>query len=139
MHPTVCGAAATDRNCHSPGEFTMSDAAKTPEVPLTPATGQPASIQIPVDASKMQTVYANFFRLSLSSSMEEVLVDIGLHTGIMQSQNVAEPLQFTHRLVLNPFVAKRLKDSLSQIILRHEQLFGVLEVDAQKRLRQRPQ
>ena len=40
----------------------------------------------------------------------EVLVDIGLHTGIMQSQNVAEPLQFTHRLVLNPFVAKRLMD-----------------------------
>ena len=117
----------------------MSDAAKSADVPLTPAAAQPASIQIPVDASKMQAVYANFFRLSLSSSMEEVLVDIGLHTGIMQSQSVAEPLQFTHRLVLNPFVAKRLMDSLRQIILRHEQLFGVLEVDAQKRLRQRPQ
>lgn len=122
----------------------MSDSAKSPEIPLTPAAGaagQPpgGAIQIPVDASKMQSVYANFFRLSLSSSMEEVLIDIGLHTGIMQSQNVAEPLQFTHRLVLNPFVAKRLMDSLRQIIMRHEQLFGVLEVDAQKRLRQRPQ
>ncbi|QEL21067.1 DUF3467 domain-containing protein [Limnoglobus roseus] len=119
----------------------MSDSAKTPDVPLTAAPGQQAGaqIQIPVDATKMQSVYANFFRLSLSSSMEEVLIDIGLHTGIMQSQNVAEPLQFTHRLVLNPFVAKRLMDSLRQIIMRHEQLFGVLEVDAQKRLRQRPQ
>ena len=66
----------------------MSDAAKSAEVPLTPAAAQPSSIQIPVDASKMQSVYANFFRLSLSSSMEEVLVDIGLHTGIMQSQNL---------------------------------------------------
>lgn len=116
----------------------MADEGKTPgDVPLAPAPGQPppAQIQIPVDASKMQTVYANFFRLSLSSSMEEVLIDIGMHTGIMQAPNVAEPLQFTHRLVLNPFVAKRLMDSLRQIIARHEQLFGVLEVDAQKRLR----
>ena len=47
----------------------MSDAAKSAEVPLTPAAAQPSSIQIPVDASKMQSVYANFFRLSLSSSM----------------------------------------------------------------------
>lgn len=119
----------------------MSDTPKAPDSPVAAAPGQQAGaqIQIPVDATKMQTVYANFFRLSLSSSMEEVLIDIGLHTGIMQSQNVAEPLQFTHRLVLNPFVAKRLKDSLQQIIMRHEQLFGVLEVDAQKRLRQRPQ
>lgn len=114
----------------------MADEAKS-EVPLA-AAPPTNSIQIPVDVSKMQTVYANFFRLSLSSSMEEVLVDIGLHTGIMQAQNVAEPLQFTHRLVLNPFVAKRLMESLRQIVMRHEQLFGALEVDAQKRLRRPP-
>lgn len=114
----------------------MADEAKTPEIPLSAAgPQQPTSIQIPIDVSKMQAVYANFFRLSLSSSMEEILVDIGLHTGIMQSPSTAEPLQFSHRLVLNPYVAKRLMDSLRQIIARHEQLFGALEVDAQKRLR----
>lgn len=118
----------------------MADEPKPTDVPLTPATAAaPPPIQIPVDVTKMQAVYANFFRLSLSSSMEEVLVDIGLHTGIMQAPNVAEPLQFTHRLVLNPYVAKRLMDSLRQIIARHEQLFGALEVDAQKRLRYQPQ
>ena len=36
---------------------------------------------------------------------------------------------------MNPFVAKRLIESLKQIVVRHEQAFGVLELDPQKRLR----
>lgn len=84
----------------------------------------------------MQSVYANFFRLSLSLSTEEVLMDVGLHTGLMSGQGM-EPIQMSHRLVMNPYVAKRLIESLRQIVARHEQAFGALEVDPQKRLRQR--
>jgi hypothetical protein len=108
--------------------------------PLTPATGataapgQPMQVQVQVDVSKMQSIYTNFFRLSLSSSTEEILMDVGLHTGIMIPGGM-EPIQLTHRLVMNPFVAKRLIESLKQIVSRHEQAFGALEVDPQKRLR----
>jgi hypothetical protein len=121
----------------------MADEAKTPgDIPAAPAPGalptqqqQPMQIQIPIDVSKMQAVYCNFFRLSLSSSTEEVLMDVGLHTGIMPSPNAVEPIHLSHRIVLNPYVAKRLMDSLRQIIARHEQAFGALELDPQRRLR----
>jgi hypothetical protein len=98
--------------------------------------GQPTSVQVQVDVSKLETVYCNFVRLSLSSSTEEVVMDAGVHTGILTPGGM-EPIHLTHRLVMNPFVAKRLLESLRQIVARHEQAFGVLEVDPQKRLRQR--
>ncbi len=125
----------------------MADEAKNPgdvPTPTAPLSGalppqQPMQIQIPIDVSKLQTVYCNFFRLSLSSSTEEVLMDVGLHTGIMPAPNSVEPIHLSHRIVLNPFVAKRLMESLRQIIARHEQAFGALELDPQRRLRSRPQ
>ena len=114
----------------------MADESKT-DVPLTAAQPpQPGSVQVQVDVSKMETVYANFVRLSLSSSTEEVVMDVGLHTGILTPVGM-EPISLTHRLVMNPFVAKRLLQSLAQIVQRHEQAFGALEVDPQKRLRGR--
>jgi len=125
----------------------MADESKTPgeTPPVTstptgalPAGNQPVQIQIPIDVSKMSSVYCNFFRLSLSSSTEEVLMDIGMHTGIMPGPNAVEPIHLSHRIVLNPFVAKRLMESLRQIVARHEQAFGVLELDPQRRLRGRP-
>lgn len=36
---------------------------------------------------------------------------------------------------MNPFVAKRLLESLKYIVSRYEQAFGALEVDPMKRLR----
>jgi|YNPBryunderm2012_1023409.scaffolds.fasta_scaffold28029_2 hypothetical protein len=118
----------------------MSDEAKSPEsvsaATPTAASGQPMSVQVQVDVSKMEAVYCNFFRLSLSSSTEEVLMDVGLHTGILTPGGM-EPIHLTHRLVMNPYVAKRLIESLRQIVARHEAAFGALEVDPQKRLRSR--
>jgi hypothetical protein len=114
----------------------MADEAKT-DVSTQPTTaGQPMSVQVQVDVSKMETIYANFVRLSLSSSTEEVVMDVGMHTGILTPAGM-EPIQLTHRLIMNPYVAKRLLESLRQIVGRHEQAFGALEVDPQKRLRQR--
>ena len=105
------------------------------EVKAPEAAPQQVPIQIPIDVSKMQSIYCNFFRLSLSSSTEEVLMDIGIHTGILTAANAVEPIHLTHRVVLNPFVAKRLLQSLQQIVARHEQAFGALELDPQRRLR----
>lgn len=119
--------------------------ADTPTTPAAqPAAGQSQQVAMQVDLTKLQTVYCNFFRLSLGGGQEEVLMDVGLHSGIMVSsgtQPVMEPIQMTHRLVMNPFVAKRLLESLKYIVGRYEQAFGALEVDPMKRLRSgiRPQ
>jgi hypothetical protein len=113
----------------------MSEEMKIPVEAPTAGAGQQQQIQIPIDVSKMENIYCNFFRLSLSSSTEEVLMDIGLHTGILTSASAVEPINLSHRVVLNPFVAKRLLQSLQQIIARHEQAFGALELDPQRRLR----
>ncbi|CAN5381255.1 hypothetical protein BH11PLA2_BH11PLA2_47430 [soil metagenome] len=110
----------------------MSDELKTP---IEAPAAQQQQIQIPIDVAKMESIYCNFFRLSLSSSTEEVLMDIGLHTGILTSASAVEPIHLSHRIVLNPYVAKRLLQSLQQIIARHEQAFGALELDPQRRLR----
>jgi hypothetical protein len=115
----------------------MSEEVKAAEAAPAAGQQQQQSIQIPIDISKMEQIYCNFFRLSLSSSTEEVLMDIGLHTGILTAANAVEPIHLTHRIVLNPFVAKRLLQSLQQIIARHEQAFGALELDPQRRLRGR--
>jgi hypothetical protein len=108
-----------------------------PGVPPAQAAGQP-QIQIPIDLSKMETVYTNFFRLSLSSSTEEVLMDVGVHSGIMTQPGMVEPILMTKRLVMNPYVAKRVMESLRQIVARYEQMFGVLDTDPQRRLRGGP-
>ena len=114
----------------------MADEGKTQEAQAPVQAGQPTSVQVQVDVSKMETVYCNFVRLSLSSSTEEIVMDCGLHTGILTPVGM-EPITLTHRLVMNPYVAKRLLESLRQIVARHESAFGALEVDPQKRLRQR--
>lgn len=121
----------------------------TPLIPAGPQVGQPgqaaqAQVSMQVDLSKMQTVYCNFFRLSLGGGQDEVLMDVGLHSGIVMQSGaspVMEPIQMTHRMVMTPIVAKRLLESLKYIVSRYEQAFGALEVDPMKRLRSgaRPQ
>ena len=59
-------------------EPTPTGATPTPPGTAPTTAGQPMSVQVQVDVSKMQTVYCNFVRLSLSSSTEEVVMDAGL-------------------------------------------------------------
>jgi hypothetical protein len=41
----------------------------------------------------------------------------------------------THRLIMNYFTAKRLLGALHMAVQQHESVYGVLEVDVQKRVR----
>jgi|SRR5579871_5668673 len=84
-----------------------------------------------VDASQLSTVYANFCRVT--GTPEELVLDFGLNT--QMSPQPTEPIKLTHRLVLNFFTAKRLLGALSMAIHQHENVYGVLEVDVQKRVR----
>ena len=113
-----------------------AEAAKAPEA--APAADQaPAAagaqqqrVQVPVDDSQASTSYSNFCRVT--GTPEELIVDFGLNSQPFGAPT--SPIKITQRLVINFFTAKRLLSALSMSVQRHEQAFGVLETDVQKRV-----
>jgi hypothetical protein len=87
--------------------------------------------QFSVDTSAMSAAYANFCRVT--GTPEELVLDFGLNT--QMSPVPTEPVKLTHRLVMNYFTAKRLLGALHMAVQQHENAYGVLETDIQKRMR----
>lgn len=86
--------------------------------------------QVEVDESKATSCYANFCRVT--GTPEELIIDFGLNA---QPFGVpSEPIPVSQRLVINYFTAKRLLNALHLTVKRHEDAFGVLETDVQKRV-----
>src|SRR4051812_25333441 len=108
----------------------MADEPKTPPA-ATPQAAPQQPPQFPVDFSKMSTAYSNFCRVT--GTPEELVLDFGLNT--QMSPTPTEPIILTHRLVINFFTAKRLLGALHMAVQQHESVYGVLEVDVQKRVR----
>ena len=85
------------------------------------------------------SLYANFCRVT--GTPEELILDFGLNA---QPFGVpTEPVDVKQRIVVNYYTAKRMLQALHMSVQRHEQAFGVLETDVQKRVvgaqRGRPQ
>ncbi len=94
-------------------------------------TGQ--QVRLRVDEREMGTSYANAFRTN--GTAEEVLLDFGMNL-VTPGQEKAQPeitFKITDRVVLNYYSAKRLAITLSQLIRKHEEQFGELEMDVAKR------
>ncbi len=94
----------------------------------------PAQAQIPTDQSTLSTVYTNFCRVSVTP--EELVLDFGLNPQVSPTQT--EPVKLTHRVVMNFFTAKRLLLALNNVVVQHENAYGALELDFQKRFRTVP-
>jgi hypothetical protein len=107
----------------------MDEASKQPAATPPGQPGQPQ--QFAVDVSALSTVYANFCRVT--GTPEELVLDFGLNTAMAPVAN--EPVKLSHRLVLNYFTAKRLLGALHMAVQQHENAYGVLETDIQKRAR----
>lgn len=86
--------------------------------------------QVKVDDSSAVCSYANFCRVT--GSPEELIIDFGLNSQPMGVPT--EPIGIKQRIIVNFFTAKRLLAALHMSVQRHEQAFGVLETDVQKRL-----
>jgi hypothetical protein len=86
--------------------------------------------QVKVDDANAVCSYANFCRVT--GSPEELIVDFGLNSQPMGVPT--EPIAIKQRIIVNFFTAKRLLAALHMSVQRHEQAFGVLETDVQKRL-----
>src|SRR5437870_12373330 len=93
---------------------------------------QPQPTPFSVDMSGLSTSYANFARVT--GTPEELVLDFGLNT--QMTPVPTEPVKLTHRLVMNYFTAKRLLGALHMAVQQHENSYGVLETDVQKRVRQ---
>jgi hypothetical protein len=93
---------------------------------------EPAKATVEIDASGMRTTYTNFFRVT--GNTDEVVLDLGFYSGVTV-KNGTEPAKLTDRLVMNFFTAKKLQDVLKTVVVRHEDAFGEIETDPNKRLR----
>ncbi len=96
-------------------------------------TGQ-QQVQLRVDESAMTASYANSFRTN--GMAEEVMLDFGLNVVTPPAKPDANPeilFKVNQRVIMNFYSAKRLAITLSQLIRRHEEQFGELELDVQKR------
>jgi len=82
----------------------------------------------------MKTSYANAFRSN--GTAEEVVLDFGVNLMAPPTQQEDQPqmiFQINDRIILNYYSAKRLAITLSQLIRRHEEQFGELQLDVAKR------
>lgn len=92
-------------------------------------------IRLNVNADNMNTVYANAFQTH--STPEELLLSFGINQTLpSQEEGITADmvLQFTERVIMNHYTAKRLTLSLLQSVREHEERFGVIELDVAKRV-----
>ena len=99
-----------------------------PQTPDTP----PAPPAIQFDDSKVCATYANFCRVT--GTPEELIIDFGLNPQPIGLPTT--PITVNNRIVTNFYTAKRMLLALQTTIQRHEQTFGLLEIDVQKRVKQ---
>lgn len=110
----------------------MADDAKQPAADKPAAGGEKQQQQprVQVDDSSAVCCYANFCRVT--GTPEELIIDFGLNS---QPFGVpTEPVKVTERIVTNYYTAKRLLHALHLSVQRHEQAFGQLEIDVNKRV-----
>ena len=103
------------------------------EQQATEQTGQ-RQMRVGIDERNMTVSYANAFRTN--GTAEEVMVDFGLNVANAGAGQPNQPdviFQVNDRIVLNYYSAKRLALTLGQVIRRHEEQFGELEMDVAKR------
>ena len=95
-------------------------------------TGQ-QQVRLRIDDREMKTTYANAFRTN--GTAEEVMLDFGLNLAAPAGQDQQPEILFrvNERVILNYYSAKRLAITLSQLVRRHEQTYGELEMDVAKR------
>ncbi len=105
--------------------------APTPTPTAVPAQGS-QQVQVPINDSEMDNLYVNFFRVT--GNPDEVLLDLGMYSQVIGATG-PEPVELSHRLIMNFVTAKKLAEVLRVVVARHEQAFGVVEVDPNRRLR----
>jgi hypothetical protein len=93
------------------------------------AEAQQTSEVVVNDAGALPT-YSNFCRVM--ATPEEVILDFGLNPQPFAAGR--HELKSNQRIVMDLFTTKRLLAAISMTIQRHEQTFGSIEVDVNRRV-----
>jgi hypothetical protein len=86
-------------------------------------------LKIRWDSSNLRSAYANVF--NVAGTREEIVLFFGMN----QSWNAAQKevtVQLSDRIVLSPFVAKRLSLVLGNVVRDYESKYGKLDVEARQ-------
>jgi hypothetical protein len=94
-------------------------------------TPTPGSTQVKIrwDSSNMRSAYANVF--NVAGTREEIVVLFGMNQAWDASQKELT-VQLSDRIVLSPFVAKRLSLVLGNVIRDYESRYGKLDVETRQ-------
>jgi hypothetical protein len=107
------------------------DVSQPTETPAQAAPGAPQRQQVQVDDSTILALYANFCRVT--GTPEELIIDFGLNPQPFETPT--SPIPVTQRIITNFYTAKRMLYALQMSIERHEQTFGAVEVNVERRVR----
>lgn len=102
----------------------------TIETISTHAANDQQQVQIQVDDSDTPVTYSSTVRVW--GSAEEINLDFA--GPLRPTGPKAARLKIDHRIVLNPWAAKRLCLAMNQAIARYEKAYGTLEIDPRKRM-----
>lgn len=92
-------------------------------------TQDTTQLKIRWDSSNMRSAYANVF--NVAGTREEVVLFFGMNQSWDASQREVT-VQLSDRIVLSPFVAKRLSLVLSNVIRDYESRYGKLDVETRQ-------
>ncbi|MFT7639525.1 MAG: hypothetical protein ACI9G1_001261 [Pirellulaceae bacterium] len=108
------------------------EATKTQEAPAEqPPTPQQQMPLLEIKDEGVKRSYANFCRVS--GTPEELVLDFGFNPQIPE-----QAVEVADRVVVNYYTAKRLLGILGAWVQRHEQVFGPLEIDVNRRVQSPP-
>jgi hypothetical protein len=114
---------------------TLEAEKQAPAVPEAPVSENQAPVRQSIEVTDANAIssYANFCRVT--GTPEELIIDFGLNPQPVGFPT--QPVAVTQRIVTNFYTAKRLLHALHLTVQRHEQAFGTLETDIQRRIVQR--
>ncbi len=95
------------------------------ENPVTAST----QVRVRWDDTNMRNVYSNV--CNVAGTREEIVLLFGMNQAWHSGQKEVT-VQLADRIVLSPFVAKRLAALLNNVIRDYESKFGSLEVEGRK-------
>jgi hypothetical protein len=90
--------------------------------------------EVVVDDTGARATYANFCRVT--ATPEEVILDFGLNPQPFTAGG--QIVKVDHRIVMSAYTTKRLLAAIAMTIQRHEQTFGTIEVDVNRRVTPHP-
>jgi hypothetical protein len=102
------------------------------DIPTIQSEGNNPSVQVLLDERELRQIYSNSYRIHATN--DEVIIDLGFNMPNPNPQTGQQQLllKITDRVVMSYMNAKRLSQSMGQLIKRYEQQFGELVPPGQR-------